>query len=331
VAVDLTCGLGVDAYGLSRRFERVIAVERDPFLAAVARENFRRLGVRNVEVVCASAGEFLNSVAGPVDLVYVDPDRRGGSGGGNARCGGGKKLVRIEDCSPDVIALMPRIRAIAPRLMVKLSPLFDVAEVLRVFGPGTGVEVVSMGGECKEVVADVTFGPPADPATRAAATNAVVSAVPAAPSIRAVAIGLGEVEYPASSRGELPAGPFTPDDYRWLVIPDVALRKARLARRYFVERGVWIESDNGYGFSVAKPGDIMGRALAIESIEPFDPKTLKRRLKAQGVKNLDILKRDFPLSAADIARQSGIREGGSRKIAFTRAAGRLWQIVISPE
>ena len=57
--LDLTCGLGVDTLFLSRRFREVVALERDPVLADVARENFARLGVANVEVVTASAEEFI--------------------------------------------------------------------------------------------------------------------------------------------------------------------------------------------------------------------------------------------------------------------------------
>jgi hypothetical protein len=203
---------------------------------------------------------------------------------------------------------------------VKLSPLFDVDEVFRIFGPHARAEVVSLAGECKEIVAGVEF------------------ASQSAPMVRAVAIGLGEAEYPhgdgpaASFESDpgrpAPGSPFAPETYRCLIVPDVALQKGRLARRYFTERGVWIESDNGYGFATQKPEGVMGRAIGIESIEPFDPKSLKRRLKARGIKSIDILRRDFPLSTADIARALGIREGGATAIAFTRAAGRLWQIYL---
>ncbi|MBO5771624.1 MAG: SAM-dependent methyltransferase, partial [Alistipes sp.] len=48
--LDLTCGLGVDAAMLSRRFERVVTCERNEVLAEVARENFARLGCHNIEV-----------------------------------------------------------------------------------------------------------------------------------------------------------------------------------------------------------------------------------------------------------------------------------------
>ena len=49
--LDLTCGLGVDALYLSKRFREVITLERDATLAAVAGENFRRLGATNIRVI----------------------------------------------------------------------------------------------------------------------------------------------------------------------------------------------------------------------------------------------------------------------------------------
>ena len=59
LAVDLTCGLGVDSLALSRVFDRVIAAELDPLRAETARWNFERLGVGNIEVVHRSAEDFL--------------------------------------------------------------------------------------------------------------------------------------------------------------------------------------------------------------------------------------------------------------------------------
>ena len=48
--LDLTCGLGVDAFYLSKRFRQVIAVERNAELSEIARINFRLLGVQNIRV-----------------------------------------------------------------------------------------------------------------------------------------------------------------------------------------------------------------------------------------------------------------------------------------
>lgn len=303
LCIDLTCGLGVDSFFLSKKFRKVVAVERDAALAAIARENFRRLGAANIEVVNTSAEEFLASFGGAADLIYADPDRRSAEG---------RKMVRIEDCSPDIAALMPLVKAAAPRLAVKLSPLFDVDEVFRIFGPHVRAEVVSAGGECKEVIAEVA--------------DEIVE-----PSVRAVAVGMGEVEYPFGDGWIAPEKEFVPERYRWLVVPDVSLQKARLAQRYFTERADWAATDNGYAFFAEQPENIMGKAFEISFMEPFDPKTLKRRLKTEGVKSIDVMKRDFPFSSSEIARQLGVREGGRKTIAFTQAAGKLWQIGLKRE
>ena len=139
--LDLTCGLGVDSLALSKRFRRVVTIERNEGVAAVARENFRRLGADNIEVVCSSAEDYIASCTEHFDWCFSDPDRRGTKG---------EKLVRLEDCSPNVVALMPTLKRLADKICIKCSPLFDVDEAFRLFGE-CSVECVSLGGEAKEV------------------------------------------------------------------------------------------------------------------------------------------------------------------------------------
>lgn len=289
--LDLTCGLGVDTLFLSRRFRRVVTLERDPVLADVARENFRRLGVGNVEVVTAAAEEYLDGEGLRFDWVYADPDRRAADG---------RRLLRIEECSPDVLALRPRIRAAAARLCLKNSPLFDVDEALRLF-PDARVEVVSLGDECKEViVCDDGSGP----------------------LVTATALGRGS--FAARPDAEPPAAParFDAERYRWLVVPDVALQKARLARLHLAGKAdMW--SENGFAFAAEEPHGVIGRVLAIERIEPYDPRRLKRKLKGRGA---EVLKRDFPLPAEELMRRLGLHAGGDLRLAFTKSGGDFWTI-----
>ena len=290
--LDLTCGLGADAFFLARRFRRVVALERDQTLARIAAENFRRLGAANIEVVNTSAEAYLAQPGLHFDWVYADPDRRSGDG---------RKLVRLEDCSPDIPKLLPELRRIAPNLCVKNSPLFDVGETFRLFGP-CRTEVVSLHDECKEVVV-YTDG--------------------TGPLLTAVALELGEFSCtPAEARATPCDKPFDPAAYRWLLIPDVALQKARLTPTYLQGHAdIW--SPNGYGFAAEKSEDTLGRWLEIERIEPYNPKQLKRELSGS---RLTILKQDFPLTAAEIAARLGIREGGERRIAFTKLGQDYWTI-----
>ena len=288
--LDLTCGLGVDSGALSRRFDRVVALERDAVLARVAAENFRRLGIRNVEVVHASAEEYLHRPGLRFDWVYADPDRRSS---------GGRKLVRLEDCSPDIPALLPLIRRVSGRLCLKNSPLFDVDEALRRFPDGR-VETVSLGGECKEVL---------------------VYADGTGPSLTATALGMGSFTAPAGAEAPVP-GAFDPARYRWLVVPDAALQKARLVRLHLRgQADIW--SDNGYGFAVEEPHGVLGRVFGVERIERFDPKRLKRGLRGTGV---EVMKRDFPLAAEEIVRRLGVRSGGDIRLAFTKIGRDFWVV-----
>lgn len=290
--LDLTCGLGVDALALSRRFGRVVALERNPTLARIAQENFRRLGVANAEVVCTSAEEYLARTQERFDWVYADPDRRSATG---------RKLVRLEECSPSIPALLPAVRRVSGRLCLKNSPLFDVDEALRLF-PQSRVEVVSFDGECKEVVVyDDGSGP----------------------AVTATVLGEQDRSFSAPCDASVPLpGAFDPARYRWLTVPDVALQKARLVRIQLDGKAdIW--SDNGFGFSAERPEGAIGRIFAIEGIEPYDPRRLRRELKGCGA---TIFKRDFPFAADEIMRRTGMHPGDGVRLAFTKIDGRFWTV-----
>lgn len=289
--LDLTCGLGVDARALAMRFREVVTLERNEVLAELTRENFRRLGINNVTVLTTDAESYVQHCTERFDWVYADPDRRSSEG---------KKLVRLEDCSPDVVKLMPHLQRLAPRLCLKNSPLFDVDEARRIF-PDCAVEVVSLGGECKEVLISVGEG--------------------IAPRLTATAIDLGS--YTTTDNGPItPPEHFTPARYRYLIQADVALQKARLVRRHLQGIGdVW--SENGYGFATEEPQGVLGRSYAIERIEPYNPKALKRALKGH---RAELLKHDFPFSIEELRRRLGVAAGDEFRLAFTKIEDSYWTI-----
>ncbi len=350
LCLDLTCGLGVDTFYLSRHFKQVIALERDPLLAEIARINFRRLGAPNIEVLTLAAEVLLHDPArylpesSTIDLIYVDPARRGDRG---------EKLFRLEDCSPNVLSLLPGMQSLTHRVVIKASPLFDIEEAFRLFGPTTTVEIVSLRDECKEVLLM-----PADDATRSGAGW-----------IRTTAAGKGRLTFrrdctdtymkarytfidgsplsdssPESSDFSKdssktattvinhPTGSKSPSltpavhhpeaiaasAPQYLLIPDVSLYHAHLIEPYAQALGLEWTSPTGYCFAQCLPSDFLGRAYPIRHIFPYQPKKLKSWFKAEGISRCNLLKKDFPWSADQIASSLGIREGGSHYAAFTR-------------
>ena len=282
--LDLTCGLGVDSLALSKRFKRVVTLERNEMVAAVARENFRRLGAKNIEVVCSSAEEYLATCTDHFDWCFSDPDRRGEKG---------EKLVRLEDCSPDVVALMPTLKRIADKICIKCSPLFDVDEAFRLFGE-CAVETVSLGGEAKEV-------------------NIYIDG--STPRLTAVAVGIGEVSASVEERNSArwSTQPSNLAQYRYITLPDVSLQHARMVAVAFEGKcDVW--SNNGVALSIEKPEGVLGRTFEVEAIYNIDS-SFKRVIK--GAK-AEIYRRDFPMANAEICKKYKCSEGGREKWCFTR-------------
>ena len=287
-ALDLTCGLGIDTMALAERFERVVALERDEVLAEVVRYNMSLLGVDNVEVVTTTAEEYVASTREHFDWVFADPDRRSTEG---------RKMVCMEDCSPNMLELMPRLMQIAERVAIKLSPMFDCAEAFRLCSPAE-VEVVSTGGECKEL--NIYTGAKED-------------------ILRVAIVGEGEWEYSASAMTiNTDCEPFTMDGWRYLIVPDVALQKARRAIAALKPyASIW--SNNGYAFARELPAEpLPARIFEIEEIMRYSPKELKRRWKGLGV---EFMKRDTQLSVESVRRATATRAGSDRLVAITTICG----------
>ena len=152
---DLTGGLGVDSWFFSKKAVKVLYNEMQERLCEAARHNFSILGAENIIVsnhaVSASASDNLLE-ASPTellgsfrpDIVYMDPARRGE---------GGRKVFLIEECTPDVLNLKDEIFSISRHMLIKLSPMADISMVCDRLGPMCReVHVVSVGGECKELL-----------------------------------------------------------------------------------------------------------------------------------------------------------------------------------
>lgn len=301
LCVDLTCGLGVDAFMMSRRFEKVITVEKDPLIAEIARYNFELLGVKNAEVICADSAEWIRQYKEHADLIYVDPDRRAGSN---------RKMYLLEDCLPNVIELMPALRAVAPKVVIKCSPIFDTERALALFGDHVIVEAVSLRGECKEVVIEID--------------DSIEK-----PLFRARAIGFGSFTTEAGQKIKPDAVPL--DNYEYLIVPDVALQKSRLAVEYFSAQGMYIESDNGYAFCNTLPDMIFGRAYRILQMREYAPKQIKKKLAERGISRIEIMHRRFPYDTGAIAKSLGVKEGGLDRWAFTTHGGKVVAVELSDQ
>ncbi len=144
---DLTGGLGVDCWQFAAVADRVLYNEKNALLLEYARGNFAALGCGNMDFSCIEVapdniGGLLSSFL--PDVVFMDPSRRGGNG---------RKVFRLEDCSPNVLELQDKILETGARLMLKLSPMADISMLLSQLHCVKELHVLGSAGECKELLA----------------------------------------------------------------------------------------------------------------------------------------------------------------------------------
>lgn len=148
VLADITGGMGVDSWAFSLICSKVLYNERESGLFNATRRNFDRLGADNVEFSCrdAESKDLTEQIRLlKPDWIYADPARR-------ASDGSGKKVFKLEDCSPNILALLPTLLGNAPHVMLKLSPMADIKMVTSQLSSIKEVHVLGVNGEVKEIL-----------------------------------------------------------------------------------------------------------------------------------------------------------------------------------
>ena len=125
---DLTGGYGVDTLFLSTHFSHADYIEQNAELCRIMQHNkdlWSRAQQCNTTIdVHNTSAEYFLQHAGQYDLIFVDPARRDSHGG---------KVFRLEDCTPNIVTLLPSLlQHLTPngRIMLKLSPMLDITQAL---------------------------------------------------------------------------------------------------------------------------------------------------------------------------------------------------------
>lgn len=155
---DLTGGLGIDCWAFSEHFGRLLYNDRNAVLGAAVKRNFEALGIKGVEFhnldVSPDSTDWSDVLrAFSPDVIFLDPARRSADG---------RKVFLLEDCSPCVPDLLPILLDIAPKLVLKLSPMADISLIVKRLSEACSkavskrglkeIKVVGLQGECKELL-----------------------------------------------------------------------------------------------------------------------------------------------------------------------------------
>ena len=302
VFVDLTGGFGVDFYWLSRGFQHRCYIEQNEQLCAISSHNFEVLGL-DCTVNCCDAVTYLTMMP-HADLIYMDPARRNEHGG---------RTYGIEDCTPNVLELLPVLMSKADRLMLKLSPMLDWRKAVDDLKYVCEVHIVSVDNECKELVLMLSKG--RTEGLRIVCVNGD-STFEFIPNLGTNNSQPGNKLFPT---WEYPFNPRLVDSPFYLYEPNASIMKAgcfdEVGERYPVRQ---IAPNSHLFLSSDEIGDFPGRRFQISSISSMNKQELRTALKEIDRANISV--RNFPMSAELLRKKLKLKDGGDIYIFATTMA-----------
>lgn len=294
---DLTGGFGVDFSFTSCAFAAATYVERNEQLCHIVEHNLPLLGLDNATVVCADAVEYLSTVE-PQTMLFLDPARRDEHGA---------KTVMLADCTPDVVQLLPKLLEKSRFTMLKLSPMLDWHKAVDdLQGTVREVHIVSVGGECKELLLVLS--------------TVVESELKVYCADLSTASGSSSLfVYTPGSSAPVVNSKLKTQNSKFVHEPNASIMKAGCFDELAAAYGVSPVSRNSHLFLFDEPVEgFPGRSFVVERVTTMNKSELRKALV--GIEKANIATRNFPLTVAELRKRLKIKDGGDVYIFATTTA-----------
>ena len=281
---DLTGGLGIDSYFLSRKAKHLTYIERFPVYCEAAKHNFSVLEANNITIINADAAQVVDTLP-EVDAFYIDPARRGESN---------KRVFALQDCEPNLPGLLPALLKRSPHVIAKLSPMADIQMTLELLPGTTSVHVLSVRNECKELLFVVER-----------------EADGREPLVRCINFGLDGMQSFSFTLEEERSAVLVPAGQvgTYLYEPNASVLKAGAFKQIAVRTGVKKLQVNSHLYTADHlVSDFPGRRFRVDEVLSFTGKLCKGLSKTIPQANITV--RNFPLSVEELRKRTKITDGG---------------------
>jgi 16S rRNA G966 N2-methylase RsmD len=279
--VDLTGGMGIDCLFISESFNNGSYVERQLNLVELAKHNFKCLDIHNVEILNEDGESFIKITEKRFDLIYLDPARRGDHQ---------QKVFRVEDCEPNVLALMPILREKGKSILIKMSPLLDIKGAILDLEGVTEVHIVAINNEVKELLFIIDKDSSNDPLIKCIDLNDDLVNF--------------QFRYSQEEQARSPLGKVG----NYLYEPNVALLKAGAFKRLATHFGLNKLHVNSHLYTTKQAiFNFPGRSFKVLREIKLNKKALRKAIPEMKV---NITVRNYPVSVEEIRKKTGLKEGG---------------------
>lgn len=284
--IDLTGGLGIDTYYISRNFKNFTYCEMDPDLAEIAEHNFKVFNAENISVNRGNSLSFLKESKVQFDWIYADPARRDNHGG---------KVFKFEDCEPNIPENLDLIFSHTDQLMLKSSPILDITSGMNELKFVKEVHIIAVKNEVKELlwILKKDFS--------------------GSPEIKTLNFEKDRVQEFDSEGNQKKETEFS-EPLNYLYEPNSAIMKSGLFELIGPKTGTKKLHQHSHLFTSIDALNFPGRSFKIIEIKEFKPGYLKQNFKS---KKVNITTRNFPETVEQIRKKFKIKEGGNEYLFFT--------------
>ena len=310
---DLTGGLGVDSWSISQAAVSVDYFERSEELCDCARHNFSVLGRDNIKVRREeTTPEMLGGIPSDTySLIYLDPARRGKDGG---------RVYSLRDCEPDITVLRHELLRIAPRILLKASPMADIRVLLSELPEAAEVRIVSHNNECKEVLILMQRGHSASPEDIPIAAVEILDDS---------ASQTAEFHFSLRKEMEVAADLASPSEITgFLYEPSPALLKSGAFKLPTVRFGLRkISASTHYYVGDTVIDGFPGKIRRIIEVLPFHKAAIRDFRKKYP--SCSVTARNFPMTSEELRRRLGTSESDTLRVLATTASDSSRLLIIT--
>ena len=278
---DLTGGMGLDTWALSKVTDSVSYIEQNSNLAAVAKYNFEVLEQQNIKVLNENSVLFAQSANKAIRNFYIDPHRRD-----DAK----NKVFKIEDCEPNLLS----IKHLLENYMVKFSPMLDIKLAVEQLGKSiTEVHIVALENEVKELLF-ISQKAKIESKTSIHCVNFLPNSQPQ----------LFTFDYKGEENSIIKYS--QPSTY--IYEPNATILKAGAFKSIAAQFGLAKLAPNSHLYTAdSLVENFAGRSFVCETVCKFDKKEILSKLPTP---KANISTRNFPLKPEEIKKKLGLQDGG---------------------
>ncbi len=284
--IDISGGLGVDAYYFAQKLPTITHCEIHKELSKIVTHNLKQLNSKNISTYSGDGIACLKNHTDKFDWIYADPSRRNDTD---------QKIFLFEDCSPNIPENLNLLFEKTTHILLKVAPFLDITKAITELKFVKEIHIIAIENDVKELlfVLEKEYSQQIAIQTKnflkAGAQcfefnfNEAVTATFAAPQ-------------------------------KYLYEPNAAILKS--GAFYQVSKKLKIDKlhQHSHLYTSEELMDFPGRKFEIKQCIPYSKKQLKKLIPTN---KANITTRNFPKTVGQIRKKTKIKDGGDHYLFFT--------------